>query len=41
MAYKLELPPYLHVHLVFCVSCLNNVFGDKIPIKTILIETNE
>ena len=35
MEYKLELPASLRVHLVFHVSCLNMVIGDKIPVKTI------
>ena len=36
MAYKLELPIYSSVHLVFHVSCLKKVIGDKIPVQTIL-----
>ena len=35
MAYKLELPTSSRVHLVFHVSCLKKVIGDKIPIQTI------
>jgi hypothetical protein len=41
MAYKLELPPYSRVHLVFHVSFLNKVIGNKIPVQTILPEINE
>jgi hypothetical protein len=41
MAYKLDLPPSSHVHLVFHVSCLNKVINDNIPIQTILLEINE
>jgi hypothetical protein len=36
MDYKFELPPSSQVHLVFHVSCLKKVIGDKIPIQTIL-----
>jgi hypothetical protein len=36
MAYNLELPTSSRVHLVFHVSCLNKVIGDKIPVQTIL-----
>jgi hypothetical protein len=35
MAYKLELPTSSRVHLVFHVSCLNNVIGDNIAVQTI------
>jgi hypothetical protein len=41
MAYKLELPASSQVHLVFLVSCLNKVIGDKIPVQTILPELDE
>jgi hypothetical protein len=41
MAYKLELSPSSCVHLVFHVSCLKKVFGDKILVQTILLEINE
>ena len=33
MAYKLELPASSRVHLVFHVSCLKKVIGDKLPIQ--------
>lgn len=36
MAYKLELHVASRLHLVFHVSCLKKVIGNKIPIKTIL-----
>jgi hypothetical protein len=32
MAYKLEFPASSRVHLVFHVSCLKKVIGDKIPV---------
>jgi len=41
MDYKLELPPYLHVHPVFHVSFLNKVIDNRIPIQNILLEINE
>ena len=41
MAYKLELPASLQVHLVFHVSCLKKVIWDKIPVQTILLEIDE
>jgi hypothetical protein len=41
VAYKLELPPYSHVHLVFHVSFLKKVTANKIPVQTILLEINE
>jgi hypothetical protein len=41
MAYKLELPTSSRVHLVFHVSCLNKVIGDKIPVQNILLELDE
>ena len=41
MDYKLELPPSLHVHPIFHVSCLKMVIGDKIPIQTIFLEIDE
>jgi hypothetical protein len=40
MAYKLELPPSLHVHPFFHVSCLKKVIDNKIPVQTILPEIN-
>jgi hypothetical protein len=36
MDYKLELPPYLHVHIVFHVSFLKKIIDDKILVQTIL-----
>ena len=41
MACKLELPASSRVHLVFHVSCLNKVIGDKLPVQTILPELDE
>ena len=41
MDYKLELPPSSWVHLVFHVSYLNKVTGDKILEQTIFSELNE
>ena len=41
MAYKLELPATSRVHLVFHVSCLKKVIGDKLPIQTIFPELDE
>ena len=41
MAYKLELPASSRVHLVFHVSCLKKVTGDKIPVQTIFPELDE
>ena len=41
MAYKLELPASSRVHLIFRVSCLKKVIGDKIPIQTIFLELDE
>jgi hypothetical protein len=41
MVYKLELPASSRVHLVFHVSCLKKVIGDKIPVQTILQELDE
>ena len=41
MAYKLEFPASSRVHLVFRVSYLKKVIGDKIPVQTILIELDE
>ena len=40
MAYKLELPTS-RVHLVFHVSCLNKVIGDKLLVQTIFPELDE
>jgi hypothetical protein len=41
MAYKLELPASSRVHLVFHVSCLKKVIGEKIPVQTIFPEIEE
>jgi hypothetical protein len=41
MAYKLELPASSQVHIVFHVSCLKKVIGDKIPVQTICPELEE
>ena len=41
MAYKLELPVASLLHLVFHVSCLKKVIGDKLPVQTILPELDE
>ena len=41
MDYKLELPATSRVHVVFHVSCLKKVIGDKNPIQTILPELDE
>jgi hypothetical protein len=41
MAYKLELPASSRVHLVFHVSCLKKVIGDKIPVQNIFPELDE
>ena len=41
MAYKLDLPTYSQVHLVFHVSCLKKVIGDKLPVQTIFPELDE
>ena len=41
MEYKLELPTSSRVHLVFHVSCLKKVIGDKLPIETIFPELDE
>ena len=41
MAYKLELLASSRVHLVFHVSCLKKVIGNKIPVQTILPEHDE
>ena len=41
MAYKLEFPTTSQVHLVFHVSCLKKVMGDKLPIQTILPELDD
>jgi len=40
-AYKLELPASSQVPLVFHVSCLKKVIGDKLPVQTILLEIYE
>jgi hypothetical protein len=41
MSYKLEFPASSQVHLVFHVSCLKKVIGDKIPAQTIFSELDE
>ena len=41
MAYKLELPTSSRVYLVFHVSWLKKIIGDKIPVQTILPELNK
>ena len=41
MAYKLELLASSRVHLVFHVSCLKEVIGDKLPIQTLSRELDE
>ena len=41
MAYKLELPASLRVHLASHVSCLKKVIGENILVKTILPELDE
>ena len=38
MAYKVELPIASRLHLVFHVSCLKKVIGDKLPVQTIFPE---
>jgi hypothetical protein len=40
-AYKLELPASSRVHLIFHVSCLKKVIGDKISVQTKLPELDE
>ena len=41
MAYKLEFPASSRVHLVFHVSCLKKVIGDKLLVQTIFPELDE
>ena len=41
MEYKLELPTASRLHLVFHVSCLKKVIGDKLPVQTIFLELDE
>ena len=41
MVYKLELPASSRVNLVFHVSCLKKVIGDKLPVQKILPELEE
>ena len=41
MAYKLEIPASSRVHLVFHVSSLKKVIGDKLLVQTILPELDE
>jgi hypothetical protein len=41
MAYELELPSSSLVHLIFHVSFLKKVIGDKITVQTIFLELNE
>ena len=41
MAYILELPASSQVHLVFHVSCLKKVIGDKLRVQTMLPKLDE
>ena len=41
MAYKLELLATSRLHPIFHVSCLNEVIGDKLPVRKILPKLNE
>ena len=41
MEYKLELPTSSQVDLVFHVSCLKKVIGDKLLVQTIFPELDE
>ena len=41
MDFKLELPPYSCVHLVFHVSFLNKLINENILVQTIILEVNE
>ena len=41
MGYKLELISSSWVHLVFHVSCLNKVIGDKILVQIVFLELEE
>ena len=41
MAYNLELPASWQVHLVFHVSCLKKVIGDKLVVQKIFPELYE
>ena len=41
MAYKLELRASSWVHPIFHVSCLKKVFGDKLPVQTMLPKLDE
>jgi hypothetical protein len=41
MAYKLESTASSRVHLVFHVSCLKKVIGDKIPVQIVFPELGE
>jgi hypothetical protein len=41
MDYKLKFPPPSHVHLVFNVSCLKKLSGEKIPVWNIFPKIDE
>jgi len=41
MPYKLELLATSRLHVVFHVSCLKKVIGDKLPVQTILPKLKE
>jgi len=41
MAYKLKFPASSRVHLVFHVSCLKKVTGERLLVQTIFLELDE